>query len=398
VDLTETVDLTATLSTPLQTIAPRYGHQSLADVMPSVLAALGVPGSPDRLDLTDRLDGVKRIAVVLVDGFGYHQLPPAAPHGDTIGDLWFGRLGRIQPLTTGFPSTTPASLVSLGTGVAPGPHGVLGFRVNVPGTDRVLNHVEWSDDPDPLTWQPVRTQLEVAEAAGITVTAVSRPEFEGSGLTVAANRGGAYRAATDTDGLAATIREALAAGPGPNLVYGYHPDLDKAGHVYGVDSIPWRAAVQDVDRLLTLLMAELPPDTAIVVTADHGQLNIPADRKIDMDADPQWRQGTRLVAGESRVRYLHTLPGATEDVIATWHANLGDKAWVAGREEAIEAGWFGLVPAEHAARIGDVVVACHADYVISSSRLDTSAELAFAAYHGSYTAIEMTIPLIVVRG
>jgi hypothetical protein len=59
---------------------------------------------------------------------------------------------------------------------------------------RVLNHIEWLDDPDPLRWQPLRTQFDRAAEAGVTVRVVSRPEFEGSGLTVAAYRGGAYRA------------------------------------------------------------------------------------------------------------------------------------------------------------------------------------------------------------
>jgi hypothetical protein len=365
--------------------------------MPSVLAALGVAGSPDILGLAEPLAGVRRVAVVLVDGLGYHQLPVAAPYAPLIADLWAGRIGNRRPLTTGFPSTTPTSLVSLGTGAAPGRHGILGFRINVPGTDRILVPVDWPDDLDPRRWQPVTTQLEVAEAAGITVTAVSRPEFEGTGLTIAANRGGRYRPAPDTARLAGQIRAALAAGDGPTLVYGYHPDLDKVGHVYGVNSQPWRYAVADVDRLLTLLVADLPADTAVIVTADHGQLNVAAEHRYDMDDDPAWRAGVRLVAGEARVRYLHVQPGAEPDVLATWRAKLADTAWVTPRDEAIAAGWFGPVPPDHAARIGDVVVVARGDYVVTARQHDDPRELDFVAFHGAMTAIEMTIPLLIMR-
>ena len=66
-----------------------------------------------------------------------------------------------------FPSTTPTSLTSLGTGVPPGQHGILGFTVNVPGTERVLNHIFWRDDPAPADWQPVPTWFERLRDAGV---------------------------------------------------------------------------------------------------------------------------------------------------------------------------------------------------------------------------------------
>ncbi|MDG4832168.1 alkaline phosphatase family protein [Solwaraspora sp. WMMD1047] len=383
---------------PFDVVAPRYGTASLADLLPSALAVLGVPGATDRLGLTDRLDGVRRLAVLLVDGLGWYQIPVAAPHAPTLADL---AVATGTPLTAGFPSTTPTSLVSLGTGAAPGAHGVLGFKLNVPGTDRVLNHTNWrgsADGPDPRRWQPLPTQLERAAAAGVTVTVVSRPEYAGSGLTAAANSGGTYRGAAGVDVLAAEMLAALAAGDGPTLVSGYHPDLDQQGHLSGVDSAAWRLAARDVDRLLRRLVAGLPADAALLVTADHGQLNVPPGHRFDLDADPRLRAGVRLVAGEPRVRYLHVQPGAAADVVATWSAVLGEAAWVASRAEAVAAGWFGPVPEEHLARVGDVVVVCNGSYAVLATATDSQVESRLIAYHGSWTATEMTIPLLVVRG
>ncbi|GAB3150925.1 alkaline phosphatase family protein [Micromonospora sonneratiae] len=376
-------------------VHPQYGVGSLADVLPSALAVLGVPGATDPLGLVGQLDGVRRIAVLLVDGLGWYQIPVAAPHAPTLADLT-ARHGR--PLTSGFPSTTPTSLVTLGTGVAPGAHGVLGFRVNVPGTEQVLTHIDWPGDPEPRRWQPVPTQLELAAAAGVAVTVVSRPEYAGSGLTLAANRGGAYRGAANPTVLATEMLAALTAGDGPTLVSGYHPDLDTRGHLDGVDSAPWRAAASDVDALLARLVAGLPADAALLVTADHGQLNVPLEHRFDLDADARLRAGVRVVAGEPRVRYLHTEPGATDDVVAAWSAVLGDAAWVTTRAEAIAAGWFGPVPEAHLARVGDVVAVCRGSYVVLATRTDNPVEARLVAYHGSSTATEMTIPLLVVRG
>ncbi|MEH0846113.1 nucleotide pyrophosphatase/phosphodiesterase family protein [Micromonospora sp. CPCC 205711] len=380
---------------PLAVVPPRYGGGSLADVLPSALAVLGVPGAVDLLGLTPSLAGVRRIAVLLVDGLGWYQIPTAARYAPTLAGL-AATVGR--PLTSGFPSTTPTSLVSLGTGVAPGAHGVLGFTVRVPGTERVLNHIEWDGDPEPLRWQPVRTQWERARAAGVAVTVVSRPEYAGSGLTLAANRGGDYRGAAGVDALAATMLAALAAGAGPTLVSGYHPDLDRHGHLTGVDSVPWRIAAAEVDALLARLVDGLPPDAALLVTADHGQLDVPAAHRFDLDTDPRLRVGVRVVAGEPRVRYLHVAPGAVDDVVAAWSAVLGPAARVRTREEAVADGRFGPVPEEHLRRIGDVVVTCRGTYAVLATRSEPPAVSRLVAYHGADTAAEMTIPLLVVRG
>lgn len=380
---------------PYAPVRPRYGSASLADVLPGALAILGVPGAPDPLGLAGQLDGVRRLAVLLVDGLGWYQIPQAAPHAPTLAELI---AAGGQPITAGFPSTTPTSLVTLGTGMPPGPHGVLGFRLALPGTDRVLTHITWQDDPDPRWWQPLPTQLEVAQAAGLAVTVVGRPEFANSGLTTAAYRGGTYRSAADARELATEMIAVLRQADGPALVYGYHPDLDRHGHLSGVDSASWRAAVVEVDRLITRLVAGLPADGALLVTADHGQINVPGDRRFDFDADDRLRAGVRVLAGEPRVRYLHVTPGARDDVMSAWRSVLGDAAWIATRDEAVAAGWFGSVPQLHLPRVGDVVVACHDSYAVIASRTDNPLEARLVAYHGSYTAAEMIVPLVVVRG
>jgi hypothetical protein len=182
------------------------------------------------------------------------------------------------------------------------------------------------------------------------------------------------------------------------LVYGYHPDLDRAGHRCGLASHEWATAAGDVDRLVTRLVEGLPADAALVVTADHGQVDIPADRRLDLDTDPRLRAGVLVAAGEPRVRYLYTAPGACDDVITAWRAVLGDAAWVVARDEAVAAGWFGPVPEEHLARVGDVVVACHDHNVVVASRSEPPFVAQMVAFHGSYTAAEMRIPLFVVTG
>ncbi|WP_435823174.1 alkaline phosphatase family protein [Catellatospora citrea] len=378
-------------------VAPNYDEGTLADVLPGALAALGVPGLPDRLGLAARLDGVRRVAVLLVDGMGHHQLPAMAPVAPVIAATLRGELGLALSTTCGFPSTTPTSLVSLATGALPGAHGVLAFNTLVPGTDRVLNHTVWADDPPPTAWVPVPPLYAAAAAAGIDTTVVNRPEYAGSGLTTATSAGARYLPAVDVDSLATGMLTALKEAPARALVYGYHPRLDKAGHEHGLTSAEWAQAAAEVDVLLARLVGGLPEDAALVVTADHGQLDVPADHRIDVHADPALSAGVRVVTGEPRVRYLHTAPGATADVLAAWRSRAGHAAWIGSRDEAIATGWYGPLGERHAARLGDVVVVCRDDWAVLATATDPPSVARLIAMHGSLTEPEMRIPLLVYR-
>jgi hypothetical protein len=371
-------------------VRPAYGTASLADLMPSVSAVLGVPGAVDTLGLAPALDGVDRVAVLLVDGLGTYQLPVASAYAPVLKDLAAGS----RSLTAAFPSTTPVSLVTMGTGALPGAHGVLGFTVRRPD-GRVLNHILWADDPDPRAWQPVPTRFETAAAAGVPATVVSRPEYAGSGLSLSANRGAAYVGAVDASSLAAGMLAALSAGPG--IVYGYHPDLDRAGHEDGVDSPSWQAAVSGVDELLDRLVHGLPPRSALLVVADHGQLNVPLEGRFNLADIPDLSAGVATVAGEPRVRYLYPAPGAHDDVMAAWRGVLGDRAWVLTRQEAIDQGWYGPVPPAHRDRIGEIVVICLDRTVALATGWEPPVVGKLIAYHGSVTAAEMTVPLLIAR-
>ena len=229
----------------------------------------------------------------------------------------------------------------------------------------MLNHIFWRDDPPAAQWQPVPTWFERLQHAGVDARAVLPAAFLGSGLTEAAYRGAQFHAANSDDDYAQLVADQLHAAPG--LVYAYTAELDTAAHVFGVASPEWHAAAVRVDALLTRLVEALPSDAALLITADHGGLNVPADQRIDLDADPRLSAGVRAVAGDPRVRYLHTEPGAASDVIAAWSELLNGRADVHSRDDAVAAGLFGPVRPDHLPRIGDVVVTCTGDTAVLAS-------------------------------
>jgi Type I phosphodiesterase / nucleotide pyrophosphatase len=370
---------------------------SICDVLPAAAALLGAPGAVDKLGLADwvGVDRVDRVAVVLVDAMGWHLLPEFAASAPLLASVLAGGTGRLTQLNCTFPSTTPSSLVSLGTGAQPGEHGILGFTLNVPGTERVLNHIRWRDDPPHTTWQPLPTWFERLEQAGISARVVLPAPFMGSGLTDAAYRGARFRPTHTTDDYAQVVADELRASPG--LVYGYTADLDTAAHVFGIGSPQWHEAAAHVDALLTRLVETLPPNAALLVTADHGGLNVPPDARVDLDTDPRLGAGVRVVAGEARVRYLHTEPGAAADVQATWTEVLDGRAHVYSREQAVATGMFGPVDPTNLPRIGDVVVVCTGDAAVLATGHEPPETARLIAFHGAATAAEMAIPLVTFK-
>lgn len=371
-------------------LVPCYGRGALSDVMTSVLAGLGVPDADDVLGL----GAGRRTVVCLVDGLGYAAL---RRHAD-LAPFLVEHMGGRPPVTAGFPTTTVASLGSVGTGLPPGAHGLVGYQVAVPGTEgRLHNLLRWSGEVDPLEWQPRPTVFERADASGVAVTQVGPAAFKKTGFTRAALRGARYRAANS---VGEWLSDAVAAaGEGDrSLVYVYLGDLDATGHRRGCTSRAWRTELAHTDGIVRRLRAALPADTDLLVTGDHGMVDVPDDARVDADTTAALRDGVAALGGEARARYVYARPGAAADVLATWAETMGDRMWVVSRDEAVAAGWFGpAVGPQVAERIGDVVAAAQGDAAVVASRTEPI-ESRLVGMHGSLTADELLVPLVVARG
>ncbi|RYB91874.1 alkaline phosphatase family protein [Nocardioides oleivorans] len=365
---------------------PAYGDRSLADVVPSVGRALGVAleGHPVGIELPPAPSYV----VFLVDGMGAELLSRYSHSAPYLASLLEG--GATG--TAGVPSTTATSLTSLGTGLAPGAHGLVGFTARIPGTDRLLNHLWWDKSVDPLEWQPHPTAFGRLARAGVHVSSVNKRDFDGTGLTLASQRGATYVGADRVgERIAATVS---ASAHSPSLTYVYDSDLDWTGHKFGVASTQWLQQLAMVDAEAEQMREALPAATRLLVVADHGMVDSPRESRIDVDETDGLRDGVALLGGEARFRHLYCSAGAVADVVATWREVLGTRATVLSREDAISSGWFGTVDPGVLPRLGDVMVACHGDSAVVSSR-DFAYEDTLVGLHGSLTPAEMLIPILV---
>ncbi len=106
---------------------------------------------------------------------------------------------------------------------------------------------------------------------------------------------------------------------------------------------------------------------------------------VDIDDCAALLDGVQAIGGEPRARHVYVDDGAADAVLAAWRETLADRAWVASRDEAIAAGWFGeLVRDDVRARIGDVVAAARGSATMVRRTVEPL-ESSLVGHHGSLT-------------
>lgn len=356
--------------------------RSIAGVAPQLLAALRGTGSD--------LPRARSAVLVVVDGLGAIPLRSHAGHARTLSSA----MAKKDVAGAVFPTTTAAALTSLLTGVEPGAHGMVGYRVLDPASGRLVNQLtDWeSAGIDPLRWQAAPTVFEQAAAAGHRAFAVAVPGFAHTGLTRAILRGAEFRPARSAADRVELAWELADAHDG-SLVYCYLPEVDKAGHRYGIDSAEWVAALEDVDAALS---RRIPDGVGVIVTADHGMVDVPAHRQLAIDAAGGWYDGIRHIGGEPRMLHVYTEPDADlSRILERWRRDLDGLADVVSRTEAIDGGLLGPVVTDAAReRTGDMLVVARSNRAIYDGDAEDQRGRGMIGQHGGLTVEEWRVPLI----
>lgn len=356
------------------------GPRTLADVMPAAAGLLGVEGFA-RPESPGRATEPEAVTVLLVDGLGWW---PWQRHRDLTPTL-SSMLARRMSSTV--PSTTPTALASLGTGLSPGMHGIVGAAFLLPDEECLLHPLSWrDDDPHPRAVQPEPTVFERVAEAGIPMLSVGPRAYSSSGLTRAVLRGGEYAGADDADEIVDAI-----AGHRRGLAYAYLPDLDRIGHVHGTESPEWRACLRDVDTMVARILDRIGPSHRLLVTADHGMVDCPAGSRILMEGLPH-AGSVMAIAGEPRLRHVYCVESTAPMIQADWSDALGDRASVLSRDQVVASGLMGAMDPHYALRLGDLVVVAQGDTVLASD-VDPLVS-ALVGQHGAVTEVELDIPLL----
>ncbi|MEM8926343.1 MAG: alkaline phosphatase family protein [Actinomycetota bacterium] len=356
-------------------ILPAFDDGCVTDLIGALLGA----GS-DPLPAAFPTAGARVLFVL--DGLGWDQLKARPELTPTLSAMSGG------PITTVAPSTTATALTSIATGLTPGEHGIVGYRMVV--DDDVLNCLRWATDriPDARRIIPPSSLQPYPPFRDEALSLVTKAEFRRSGFTDAHLRGGrmvGYRTP------ALLVHEAARlVAEGEEAVYVYYDGIDKVAHEYGLGSA-YEAEVAFADRLVADVVAAVPTGTTVMVSADHGQVDC---RGGEVEIDDEVLGHTEQLSGEGRFRWLHARSGRHAALLEAAEACHGSIAWVRSFEQMHDEGWFGpAMNADVRSRLGDVALLPFEHHSFADPADTGPFEL--ISRHGSLTAAEMLVPCLV---
>src|SRR5581483_9655057 len=321
-------------------MVPDYGGACISNVVPALLDR----GDDARRWMPAAAAEADRIVLLLLDGLGWEQLDARRHLAPTLSAMQGG------PIHSVLPTTTATALTSLATGMTPGEHGVIGYRIHVHG--EVLNVLRWSTASGDArhTIPPQKVQPNVP-FLGHRPPVVTKAEFARTGFTLAhldTVRFTGYRMPSSLVTEVARLSRA-----GEPFVYAYYDGVDKVSHEYGLGE-HFDAELAAADRLVDDVLNAVRPGTAVVVVSDHGQVDV-GERVVPLASEVAAH--VSLQSGEGRFRWLHARPGHASLLVDACEAAHGAQGWVRTREQVVEEGWFGPhVTADALARLGDVAL------------------------------------------
>ena len=252
----------------------------------------------------------------------------------------------------------------------------------------VMNVLRWS-----VGSQVVRRSLHPADVQpydpflGQTIPVVSMAELQDSAFSEAHLRGSRPSGWRAPSSIAVEARNQIQSGE--RFVYCYYPYIDKIAHERGFGPY-YEAELRAADELVANMLATLPAGTVLLVTADHGQVDVGERIKYPSD---DLLSAVTFQSGEGRFRWLHCAPGASDALAEAATEEFGDVAWVVTKDQTLDEHWFGptMTPAV-SARLGDVALAAFEP--VSFYEAADSGPFQLVCRHGSLTSAEVNVPLL----
>lgn len=358
-------------------VLPDYSGPNVSGIVPALLGPNGSSSIPSWFPIDS--SGARSVVLLVLDGLGWNQLQAHRHLMPTLSSCAGGAISTVAP------TTTATALTSITTGLTPAEHGVLGYRIDMGAA--VLNVLRWGDSSGDLRQRIPPAQVQPCPPfLGCSVPVISKPEFEGSGFTLAHLAGVRHHAWRLASNIPVLVNERVNAGD--SFVYAYYDGIDKVAHERGFGPY-YEAELRTADHLVSRIIEEMPAGCVLLVTADHGQVQV-GDNEIDLPADVV--RHVRVQSGEGRFRWLHARRGSESELFAACQ-QFSDVAWVVSREEVLDAKWFGpTMSSTIERRVGDVALVAR-----EPVSFDDPAEYSgfnLVCRHGSLTSDEMHVPFL----
>jgi predicted AlkP superfamily pyrophosphatase or phosphodiesterase len=331
------------------------------------------------------LNKVDSSIVIMVDGLGFENLMQNAKSARFLSSI-----EQSTEVFCGFPSTTVVSLSSFATGLDSSKHGLFGYRIFDRARQESVNLLSGVDKYSILDYLMCES---ISETSSLEVHAVTLSDYENSGMTRATLNRAEHHFA-ESIGERFDIAARLAAEPN-RLLYLYVPELDQAAHRYGVNSDQWRNLLSELDVAVAKLVGSIDSNIGVVLTADHGIVDVAAENHIYLDLISELDNKVLDVGGDPRDTFVYLEAGVDclkiASAIDDYCAN---RAKAFTPTQLVEAGLWQPDLLQLDDLLPDLVVIALAEVAIYHRAFARPKSLKMIGQHGALTQNEIRVPLI----
>tara|TARA_Y100000310_G_scaffold277527_1_gene295348 strand:- start:259 stop:1401 length:1143 start_codon:yes stop_codon:yes gene_type:complete len=375
-------------------IIPKYGGKCISNVTPTIASHFGTKTGPINKDLKKDLKGKKNIVLLVLDGFGYNYF---MKHRKNLN--MFNNASRVEKITAVFPSTTAASLTSFTTGVPPGKHGLISFHCFVKEFGMVTNMLSFTPRYGKIEGEIkdldgfLKEKSVFSKVKKANSFVVSHKAYQGGEYSNMTSKGSKYFPYNTLNGLFKQVNRVLKKR-GNKLIYAYWPMIDSLLHELGVNSSLAKQHLLEIDKKIEALRKKIGRDTIILVSADHGMVNVDWKNTVVVNDHPKFDECLTVpITGDGRGPFLFVRPGKEKQLLSYFNKYFKRYGRLYKTSELVKKNLFGENSDELYRRAGDYMILCKPNCMFKQFMFKSERKK-LKGNHGGVSEDEMLVPLI----
>ena len=358
----------------------------------------------------------ERVIFVFTDAFGWKFFEQFHEQSHLLQR--FSEEGLVAKLTSQFPSTTAAHVTGFNTGMTPSETGIYEWFIYEPLVDDIISPIPFSlqresgrENLHSLGIKPDEILPTTNIHQFLTKQGIGSYYYGDRHYTPSSYCNAIYTGTTEIIPFpsfkagVSTLLERIPKAKG--LHYIYADQFDKYMHKYGPDSEQAGEVGTEILREVERLATGAPKKTLLMMSADHGMMEISPETTIYLDEEiPELKKhilhnanGDELApAGSARDLFLHVKKDSVSHVVNTINKRFGDKLIAYDTQSLIEQELFGTgAPSKRfLERVADVTVLTHDKQSVWWSA-NGAMRNKFFGQHGGLAQEEMEIPLLLLE-
>ena len=372
----------------------------------------GFAGIPDRIKDSFASDQYDAVVLFLVDGFGWRFFERFQ---DAPFIKRFARNGRIEKLTSQFPSTTAAHLTTIHTGWNVGQSGVYEWYYYEPQLDAIISPLLFSysgsEYRENLKSTGINPQLLFPRGIlypelrkmGVNPYVFGIRDYTPSTYSNTVMAGAELRPFKTLSEALVNLGSLLEQETSKAYIYLYFDKIDALCHEYGPTSLQAETEIETFLLIMEHYFERIfkgKKRILFLMTADHGVSEVDPNTTIYLNTEPRFtgfskfietnRRGKLLVpAGSARDMFLYIKESMLDDAQDFLTRRLEGKADVVKTESLIVDGYFGQdVSVRFRERAGNLVILPYRYESVWWYEKEKF-EMRFYGHHGGLTSQEM---------